>query len=184
MKKQKKFWQILRKIGKNDNLVIITSEINGFNNIIYVNFGKQTTDPYSFYTLDKIKNKKLWWVMDCRLEHFSIVLRDSLLEFLINNFRSMYFDIFSDNIYRHDYKKQCQVTECDMQILYKNIMILSDIKTTNKMIKNIILKDCNYEKTNRDVFNIKTDDPFKNTDTISSLNISEKEIQERLFDRN
>ena len=71
----------------------------GFNNIIYLPLEQsKDSDPYSFYVLDEITNGNIKkWKMDCRLEGLTICLRDSLLDYLISVFRTMYFDIFSDN---------------------------------------------------------------------------------------
>lgn len=156
---------------------------NGFNNIIYCEFNEKNNDPYSFYFLDKIIDKVKYWKMDCRLEDFSIQFRDYLIEYLIKNFRNMYRDVFADNDYRADYKSHCQFTECDLGLLYSNILVLSNFTMLNNLIKNVIKLNCFYKRDENDIFNIVKDDPLKDKNYCKNLHIKETEIHNRIFDR-
>ena len=87
-------------------------------NIIYVPLEKSTKDdPYSFYTLVKITEKKRFWQMDCRLEYFTNNFIAQILPYLITKFRQIYNDVFHDNCYRENYKMQSQILECDCEQL-------------------------------------------------------------------
>lgn len=155
---------------------------NGLNNIIYCEFSEKTNDPYSFYFLDKIVDGKKYWKMDCRLEDFSINFRDYLIEYLIKNFRNMYRDVFADNDYREDYKNHCQFTECDLGLLYSNILTLSNFTNLNNLIKKIIKSNCSYTRKENDIFNITKDDPLKDKNYCRNLHVKETEIHNRIFD--
>ena len=155
---------------------------NKFNNIIYVEFSSTNKDPYSFYLLCKTENNKKYWKMDCRLEDFSLNLREYLFEYLIRNFRSMYHDVFSDNDYRKNYKDHCQFTECDMGLLYNNILTLSNFTMFNRIIKDIVKNNCNYKPSDNDILNVTKDDPLRDINYCKNLNITEDEIHKRIFE--
>lgn len=158
----------------------------GFHNIIYLPLLQSNeSDPYSFYVLEEIAPRNIKkWKMDCRLEDLTLFLRDSLLEYLISSFRVMYFDIFSDNEYRPEYKKQCQASECDMAIISRNIYFLLDLKKINKMVRKIVKDNCSQSDTNnpKDKFNIRTDDPLHNDNYYASNQITKYYIVRRIFD--
>ena len=68
--------------------------ISSNKNIIYIDNPKSTkTDPFSFYTLGSSDDKKLNWIMDCRLEELTIAVRNDILPFLISTFKELYFDV-------------------------------------------------------------------------------------------
>jgi hypothetical protein len=137
--------------------------VNSSNNIIYVDKPTSSkTDPFSFYTLSSSDDKKMNWVMDCRLEELTTSIRDDILPFLISTFKELYFDVFGDNVYRKDYKNRCPLTECDCQQLLTNIYTISSNNTLNTILKNIVRDSSTHIPIKGvDKFNISSDDPMQ-----------------------
>jgi hypothetical protein len=75
--------------------------------------------------LEKIKEDKRCWKMECRLEDFSTDFADNVLPYCISLFRKIYKDVFEDNIYRPDYMTKSQILEFDCEQLVQNIILLA-----------------------------------------------------------
>uniref|UniRef100_A0A6C0LVD2 Uncharacterized protein n=1 Tax=viral metagenome TaxID=1070528 RepID=A0A6C0LVD2_9ZZZZ len=133
---------------------------------------------YSFYYLSEITSGIRYWKLDCHLERLTTDITGYLLNYLIGCFREMYMDVFSDNIYRVDYHTKCQLTECDMEQLIKNIRVLNNPKLTNTLIKNIVKNNSTHTPTDVDKFNIRSN----NTPSNTKLNHTTSDIASRLFD--
>ena len=170
----------------NLDTIIKRSLINkySFNSVVYVPLAQsQDNDPYSFYQLESVNAGIRHWKLDCRLEDITIYLQDSLITYLTERFRKMYFDIFSDNDYRPDYKHRCQVTECDMTRLLQNISILRDHKQINKLLRRIVRQHATHNPTKNDRFNIYSDDPLQKRNLESETEIiTDANIAISLFD--
>ena len=133
----------------------------GFHNIIYLPTSKPSkTDPYSFYTLTKVLEKRLW-KMECRLEDFVTDFIDNVLPYCISLFKKIYKDVFSDNIYRKDYASKSQITEFDCEQLLQNIILLGSPMKLCKVFQNIIINNCTLTATESDKFNLYADDKFQ-----------------------
>lgn len=172
------YGSVIKSIKSNLERVLVNT--NGYNNIIYVNStDKLNRDPYSFYFLERIEYGLYKWSMDCRLEMLTNVVIDDLLPYLISCFRNMYRDVFSDNDYRKDYVTRCQLTEFDMQQLYANIKILCDKNAINKILKDIILKNCTYVPGEKDKLNITSDDI--NKEAFNNTTNYEKELETTIY---
>lgn len=131
-------------------------------NIIYLSIPKSTIkNPFSFYFLDKINNNQKCWRMDCRLEYISFNLRNILIDYMIINFRKIYKNVFSDNIYRDNYKDHSQITEMDLEQLLDNIFILSKPKKFCLYLQNFIIKNATYINNDNDKFNLFSDDTLQ-----------------------
>jgi hypothetical protein len=144
------------------NLLRVLFNRNGMNNLIYLESEKSTkNDPYSFYYLESVNNNKRFWVMDCRLEDFTNSIINNLVPYMIDNFKKMYRDVFGDNDYRADYKKRCQLTDCDCEQLLKNIFTLSDFKTASKMIRSLVKDNGTHIRDEKDNFNMFSDDALQ-----------------------
>ncbi len=76
--------------------------------------------------------------MDCRLEDLTNSISNNMIPYMIDNFRKMYKDVFGDNDYRVDYKKRCQLTDCDCEQLVKNIFTLADPKSASKLLCDLV----------------------------------------------
>ena len=161
----------------------------GFHNIIYLNRDKNKnknchkTDPYSFYTLDHIKDNR-FWKMECRLEDFTLDFIDNVLPYCINLFRKIYKDVFADNIYRTDYMFKSQITEFDCEQLIQNIIFLAKPNLLFKTFQQIIIDNCTFTSTETDKFNLYGDDKLQQK-RLSSFQNSDQDISkifERLFD--
>jgi len=175
----------------NYGLVLVNMKLNlqrvlfnqgGMKNIIYIANPKSTKcDPFSFYTLDSITDKKRSWNMDCRLEELTTSIRNDLLPYMINTFRELYKDVFGDNDYRVDYKMKCQLTECDCQQLLTNIFLVVSNNQLNSLLKTLVRDNSTHIKTEDDKFNIQSDDAMQKR-RWSSFCDSEDSVTNQLFD--
>ena len=157
----------------------------GFQNIIYLSRPKSSiTDPYSFYTLEKVTEEKRCWKMECRLEDFSIDFIDNLLPYCISLFRKIYKDVFEDNVYRFDYITKSQILEFDCEQLIQNIILLSKPMTLCKMFQELIISKCTFTPTESDKFNLYGDDKIQQKRFESTIDSKEDTCQviKRLFD--
>jgi len=139
--------------------------INSFgkNNVVYIPLPKsKETDSFSFYYLKKIEKNKKFWNMDCRLEELSNRFVDNIKPFLIDLFRRIYSDCFSDNDYRVDFldsDKYNHKIHLDLKQLIQNILVLSNPKKFNKFILRPIIKvEAVYIPKLEDVQNHTADD--------------------------
>jgi len=156
--------------------------------IIYVEWCSDTyvnEDPFSFYVLDDIKGSLKYWKMDCRLSHLTDVIYNTLYDYLINSFRHIYYNIFSDNVFRSGYESNCQVTEFDCQQIIQNLQQMLDKYKLNKIIKDSVYKLYKHtsNELSNDKFNIKTDDLLEKNRKFSIDN-SKNNINSLLFDSN
>jgi len=164
------------------NLQRVLFNQGGMKNIIYIANPKSTKcDPFSFYTLDSITDKKRSWNMDCRLEELTTSIRNDLLPYMINTFRELYKDVFGDNDYRVDYKMKCQLTECDCQQLLTNIFLVVSNNQLNSLLKTLVRDNSTHIKTDDDKFNIQSDDAMQKR-RWSSFCDSEDSVTNQLFD--
>ena len=132
-----------------------------FYNVVYIHTPKSNDkDPFSFYYLKRFdyKTSKKYWIMDCRLVDLSNKLIDNVKPFLIDMFRKMYFDLFSDNEYRREYLLTAPKFELDFKQIVQNLCILSNPKKFNKYLRNIVKDRASYKNTDFDIRNFSTDD--------------------------
>ena len=133
--------------------------IYGYNNVVYIPIIKSTdNDPFSFYYLKKIDKIKRYWHMDCRLEDLSNKFIDNIRPYLIDLFRKLYFDAYSDYDYRNNFLYKIPEAELDFKQLMQNICILSNPKKFNKYLRNIVKDNATYNATNNDIKNFSSDD--------------------------
>lgn len=133
--------------------------IYGFNNIVYIPITKSNdNDPFSFFHLKKIENKRRYWNMDCRLEDFSNKFIDNIRPYLIDMFRKMYFDVFCDNDYRDNFIQKVSKIELDLRQIIQNICLLCNPKKFNKFMRKIVKDKATYKVTANDIKNFSTDD--------------------------
>jgi hypothetical protein len=138
----------------------------GCNNIVYLNYTKSTPeDPYTFYVLKKVDNKKVdkarLWVMDCRLEDFTLCLVSNLLPYCKDLFRKIYKDVFEDNIYRDDYTNKLNETKDECEQLLRNIITLAKPMEMCKVVQRIIMKECEIIPSEIDKFDFYGDDKIQ-----------------------
>jgi hypothetical protein len=155
-----------------------------FHNIIYLELPKSTKkDPYSFYTLEKV-NEKRFWKMECRLEDFSSDLSDTVLPYCISLFRKLYKDVFNDNIYRQDYMDKSTITEFDCEQLLLNIILLSQPMGLCSMLQELVVNKSTFTPTESDKFNFHVDDKLQQKRFSSTVDDYEdtSQVIKRLFD--
>lgn len=126
--------------------------------VIYRKPEKEGGDSYSFYTLDVIEGETKKWVMDCRLEDLTTLIKSDLYPYCTNMFKQIYKDVFGDNVYRKDYKSRCQLTEFDCEQLIANILILSSNESLNCLLQQLVKDSATVEDNPNYVYNIKGDD--------------------------
>jgi hypothetical protein len=132
-----------------------------FSNIIYLNVGKDTDkeDPYTFYILESIKEDgKRNWKMNNRLTDFSRQLSDIIKTYCVDLFKKMYFNVFSDNIYREEYKEKAVIFQQDCEQLLQNLIFISNQKSFTNFIRDLICKNHCIESSILDKFDFKSDD--------------------------
>ena len=133
--------------------------VYGFTNLVYIQIPKSTdNDPFSFYHLKKIENKKRYWNMDCRLEDLSNKFIDNIRPYLIDMFRKIYFDVFCDNDYRENFLSKMAKVELDVKQIIQNICLLCNPKKFNKFLRNIVKDKATYKVTANDIKNLSSDD--------------------------
>jgi len=132
----------------------------GFSNVVYLDLGKSTeTDPYSFYSLEKIESDgRRCWKMECRLDDFSRNLATHMKTYCVELFRKIYSDVFHDNYYREDYHNKAPICHQDCEQLLMNILLLSKTKTFCELLQGLIIKNCTMHPTELDKFNLTGDD--------------------------
>lgn len=132
----------------------------GFSNVVYLEVPKSSIDdPYSFYTLEKIKSDGTrCWKMECRLDHFSRDLAHNIRTYCIELFRKIYMDTFSDNLYREDYTSKAPITQQDCEQLLLNILLLTKLKNFCNLLRKMVVKHCTISPTEIDKFSLTGDD--------------------------
>jgi hypothetical protein len=156
----------------------------GFNNIIYIDRPNSSSkDPYSFYSLEKVNDKR-YWKMECRMEDFSIDFSDNVLPYCISLFRRIYKDVFSDNIYRPDYMNKSQIMEFDGEQLIQNIILMAQPMSLCRILHGIIIEKSTFTPTESDKFNLCGDDKLQQKRFISTIDSDDETCQviKRLFD--
>ena len=151
---------------------------NTYNNIIYNPIvTNEKSDPFSFYILYEISDTgKKRWKLDNRLMNLTEIIQDNIVPYLIDKFRYIYFDIFSDNVYRNNYKTDCEydIVKYELKTICKNILNVSNTSQFRKMLCKLIKDESTYTKTTMDTFNIKEDDKVSKQD-VSKLDNSSME---------
>ena len=155
----------------------------GFNNIIYLPLPKNTEhDPYSFYTLESVKDKKRCWKMDCRLEDLSSNIIANILPYIISMFRKIYKDVFNDNEFRKDFLKRSQITECECEQLLQNIQLLSHQQEFSKYLRKWVKTISTFTPSENDKFNICSDDSLQRKRFADKEDIDMLDVIKQLFD--
>lgn len=171
----------LREIGKR----ILVNPFR-FPNLVYLQLEKSTVeDPYSFYSLEKIEpDGKRCWKMECRLDELSKFISEQIRTYCIILFRKIYFDIFSDNIYREDYTEKAPAAQQDCEQLLVNILGLSKPKSFCNLLRSIVTKYCTIQPSQMDKFNFTRDDPIIKKSFMQEENDNKNltAVIQRLFD--
>lgn len=152
--------------------------------IVYLkdDFEDDSDDPFRFYYLCKESKSKKYWEMDCRLDGFVSIFIKNVSNYLIQLFRTIYNDVFHDNVYRKDYKKSALIFDTDCEQLLQNLCTLCNYKDTSRLLRNVFKTNCTHEETSLDLFALKSDDKLLKKE----LEKREKEVDynlvEMLFD--
>ena len=132
----------------------------GFSNVIYFRLeNDDDADPYRFYILDQVRDDgKRCWKLECRLDDLSNDFAHNLKKYCVTLFREVYYDVFSDNTYRENYKMSAPILQDDGEQLLQTILILSRPKTFCNILREMIVKHGTLQPTELDSFNITADD--------------------------
>lgn len=135
----------------------------GFHNIMYLPLpSSKETDRYSYYTLDRISDGKRMWMQDTRLENTVLDIISQVLPYLVQLFRRIYFDVFSDNRYRPESMwTMHQITECDCTQIAHNIFTLARPNHVSTIARDLIATHATRRPTHNDVFNMIVDDTLQ-----------------------
>jgi len=166
---------------------------SGFNNIIYSEANQLKSkhsnkdDPFAFYILDKIENKRRNWRMDWKLQDFSTFLAGPIAIYCVSLFRKFYLSVFSDNIYRPDYMDRSPLLEGECEQLIQNMILVTYYFRFSELVVNLIKENANYVSTGNDKFNIYSDDKeaskhYKEHVSKYSYENDVKQILKELFD--
>ena len=117
-------------------------------------------NPFHYYYLNKRKGCKKYWIMDCRMEIFLEQVRSSFLPYLVSEFRTSYFHIFQDNIFRENFLELVSGLETECKQIAKNIILLANSKKTVELCKQVVSKNTR-KKTPDDILNLIKNDPLK-----------------------
>ena len=120
--------------------------------------------------------------MDCRLEDLTNNFSSQILPYLTKNFREIYHDIFYDNMYRENYKSECQILECDCQQLLQNIVTLSQTRKLCDFLRKIVVEKASYQPTEMDKFDMRGDDVLQRKRFQQKIKVDPSENIKNLFD--
>lgn len=157
----------------------------GFNNLIYLSpeSDDNLSDPndlFTFYSLDKVRDGIRYWKMECRLEDITNKIVATLQSHCVNLFKTIYRDVFQDNVYREDYKTQSYITEYDCEQLLHNIIALSKPVAFNRTLRRLVRQKASYSATTVDKFNLTSNDKLQST-RMKNMKDSEDETVKTLM---
>ena len=157
----------------------------GFQNVIYIERIDESAleDPYAFYTLEEVKENRLW-KMECRMEDFTTDFSENVLPYCVSLFRRIYKDVFNDNVYRPDYMGKSQIMELDCEQLIQNIILLGQPMGLCKMFQQLIIEKSTFTLTESDKLYLRADDKFQKKRFALNTDSDEDTCQiiKRLFD--
>ena len=140
-------------------------------------------DPYRFYFLNKETKTKKHWEMDCRLDGFISIFIKNLTNYLVRLFRTIYHDVFHDNLYRENYVKSAIIFENDCDQLMRNLCVLINYKETSSLIRQTIKSNCSHvEDPSVDVFALRSDDNLLKKELEKRETDIDYDVLEMLFD--
>lgn len=126
---------------------------------------KHSSEDYSFYLATKVQTgsfplfqDKTFYSLNLRLEDFALDLQDNLIEYCIYLFRKIYYDVFSDNFHRKNYKDYAQIFKEDCKQLLNNLFYLSNVKQFRKNLQTIVKKVATVEMSKNFILDLTTDD--------------------------
>jgi len=139
-------------------------------------------DPYRFYYLKKEMKNKTCWEMDCRLDNIVSLFIKNISVYLVQLFRSIYHDVFHDNLFRQDFSSKAIIFDNDCEQLLQNVCLLSNYKATSSLLKNVIITNCSHIETENDVFCLRSDDKLLKKELETREKEIDYDILENLFD--
>ena len=130
----------------------------GFPNIIYQS-QKEDKDPFKFYVLESINDNDRMWKLENRLYSLSLSISNLLLKNCVIMFRQIYKDIFGDYDYRESYLTECksEMMNQEGQQLIHTIYQLSQVKSFNKILQNVVLEKASQQSTKNDKYDARSD---------------------------
>jgi hypothetical protein len=131
----------------------------GFNNLVYIKLSNSSEkDPHSFYYLNKIVCDERHWNMDSRLEDVSIELSNSLYPYCLELYRKIYFDSFSNHVYKFNYEDALPNIYNELDQIAENMILLHNYESCRYLLIEIIKEFAILQPTEKDKINLKTQD--------------------------
>ena len=145
-----------------DCLKILLLNRNGYNNLVYIPLEKSLlTDPYSFYSLEKVEKGNRYWHLECRLEEICGNLFEFIRNHCVSLFRKIYRDVFGDNELRDDYFSYCPVLSEDCDQLIRTLKELICPSSFRKRVQTLIIEHSSINPTGVDICNLTSDDSLQ-----------------------
>lgn len=139
-------------------------------------------DPFRFYYLHKESKTKKYWEMDCRLDGFVSIFIKNVSNYLIQLFRTIYNDVFHDNVYRKDFYRSAIIFDNDCEQLLQNLCILCNYKDVSLLLRNVFKTHCSHTESPIDEFKLKSDDTLLKKELEKREKEVDYNILEMLFD--
>jgi hypothetical protein len=136
----------------------IASRFFDNNDSVIVYLPKKSSEMFAFYTLNGIDGNKKLWRMDSRIEDFGTDLAESVNEYCINYFKTLYRGLFGNNIFNSEFLELSTIYKPELSQLLKNIYYSTNNFKFCKIIGDVISKNCVLIPTDNHKFNITTDD--------------------------
>jgi hypothetical protein len=184
-----RFYEFLANYGLallplNQLITMYVSNVYGFANLIYLPI-VEDNDPYSFYYLEKVDDKRRCWKMDCRLEDITSYIADTINLYTIELFRKIYFDVFNHNNYLPNYQSRAPILEMDCSQLLYNLCLVNNFPKFNLLLRTIIKTEARHVPTHNDKVDFYKDDKLQQK-RFATLKTEENEILDiikQLFDK-
>jgi len=136
-------------------------EFNLSNKTLIYYPNNDTNDMFSFYYLEKKDKDKNLWKQDCRLEKLTLDIQSELIPYCIDTYRKIYFNVFTDNVYREDMNIHSPLVEADGEQILYNLIFISNFDFFNNFLRKFISQNYLYNKIDTDTFNLLADDKLQ-----------------------
>jgi hypothetical protein len=144
-----------------------------FNNICFLescNINKDArgsyTSPYNFYIIKNIISGIRFWDIDWRLENLLESLAKLLIDFYIIHFRNIYNQTYGHNLWKKELLTMNSSSY--LNIILKNICYIQS-KSFSEYILNIVERKMKIKPTEKDRFNLFSDNMTTNKNTENNL---------------
>lgn len=132
-----------------------------------------------YYTLTSISDNKFMWTLDAHLETLCNDLIVNIKQYLVENFKKIYFHVFKHNNFIDLFIDTNPVFSLECHNILKSLSIISKPLQFFKLIQEIISTHSSHNKTINDVFNLTFQSEEETEPNVCNIN----EIIKSLFDK-